>query len=249
MSKFLLNICILTILTVINLLLCSIGYGAVLSWERNNEHDLAGYKVYCGYSPGNFIHSIDLGKRTKCELSLLNLAEGATYYISITAYDFSGNESNFSDYITFLADDDIPEDEDNCPEAYNPEQDDNELDELGDMCDPDDDNDEIPDTDDNCRYEFNPAQEDRDGDGRGDSCDVCPIVQIFGEESAPVIFLRSFRDNVLSKTPEGQEIIELYYQWIPDMVKAMEKDEKFKEWVKETIDGLLLMMIGYRGKK
>ena len=169
MSKLFLNI---LVLTLINLLCCSIGHGAVLSWEQNHEHDLAGYKVYFGSAAGNYSHSIDLGKRTKCELSLLNLTEDVTYYISITAYDVSGNESDFSEYLAFLADDRVSANEDNCPEIYNPEQDDNELDGLGDMCDPDDDNDEILDLNDNCRYEFNPDQDDRDGDGRGDSCDV-----------------------------------------------------------------------------
>jgi len=43
----------------------------------------------------------------------------------------------------------------------------------------------------------------------------------------------------LSKSPEGQELINLYYQWSPEIVKAMEKDEEFKEEVKEMIDGVL----------
>jgi hypothetical protein len=208
-------------------------------WEQNRERDLAGYKVYFGYSPGNYVDSIDIGNRTQCELSLLNLTEDVTHYISITAYDVSGNESDFSEYLAFLADDYISANEDNCPEAYNPEQDDNELDGLGDLCDPDDDNDEIPDAQDNCLYAFNPGQEDRDGDGRGDSCDVCPIARLFGENSIQVVFLRSFRDNVLNKTPEGRELRELYYRWSPTFVQAMEESEEFKEWVREAVNDVL----------
>jgi len=45
--------------------------------------------------------------------------------------------------------------------------------------------------------------------------------------------------TILSQTPEGQEIIKLYYQWSPAIVDAMEKDAEFKEQVKEMIDGVL----------
>ena len=46
--------------------------------------------------------------------------------------------------------------------------------------------------------------------------------------------LRNFRDEVLSKTPAGQEIIRLYYEWSPAIVKAIKEDEEFKEHVKES---------------
>ncbi|MCK5186739.1 MAG: hypothetical protein KAR43_06345 [Deltaproteobacteria bacterium] len=52
------------------------------------------------------------------------------------------------------------------------------------------------------------------------------------------------RDNVLNKTPEGQEIIRLYYQWSPAIVKAMEEDEEFRGEVKEMIDGILPLIKG-----
>jgi len=67
----------------------------------------------------------------------------------------------------------------------------------------------------------------------------CALLQIYGENSEEVKALRSFRDNVLTQTPEGQEIIKLYYQWNPVIVKAMEKDEAFKEEVKALVDKLL----------
>ncbi len=37
----------------------------------------------------------------------------------------------------------------------------------------------------------------------------------------------------------GQEIIKLYYQWSPAVVRAMEEDEEFKEEVREMIDSVL----------
>jgi hypothetical protein len=50
---------------------------------------------------------------------------------------------------------------DNCPGAFNSEQEDYDNDIIGDSCD-------------NCIYFANPDQEDSDGDETGDSCDICP---------------------------------------------------------------------------
>ncbi|MCK5256486.1 MAG: hypothetical protein KAQ81_10715, partial [Deltaproteobacteria bacterium] len=71
---------------------------------------------------------------------------------------------------------------------------------------------------------------------------LCPTEQIFGQDSEEVTLLRRFRDSVLSKTPEGQELIRLYYQWSPVILQTMEKNEGFKEQVKEMIDGVLLLI-------
>jgi hypothetical protein len=46
----------------------------------------------------------------------------------------------------------------------------------------------------------------------------------------------------LNKTSEGQELIKLYYQWSPVLVKAMEGDEEFKGEVKRMIDSVLPMI-------
>jgi hypothetical protein len=71
----------------------------------------------------------------------------------------------------------------------------------------------------------------------------CVAKVIYGEESEEVELLRYIRDNVLSQTPEGREIIRLYYQWSPAIVKAMEEDEEFKEEVKGVIDELLTLLV------
>ena len=71
---------------------------------------------------------------------------------------------------------------------------------------------------------------------------TCPSQQIYGEGSLEVTLLRAVRDNLLSQTPAGRELIELYYRWGPVMVKAMEEDEAFKEELKKMIDRLLPMI-------
>ena len=72
----------------------------------------------------------------------------------------------------------------------------------------------------------------------------CAGEEIYGEYSEEVELLRAFRDEVLSQTPEGQEIIRLYYQWSPVIVKAMKEDEELKEEVKGMIDGVLPLIAG-----
>jgi hypothetical protein len=65
---------------------------------------------------------------------------------------------------------------------------------------------------------------------------------IYGEDSEETVLLRYYRDNVLSQTPEGLELIKLYYLWSPVVVRAMKQDEEFKEEIKQMIDGVLPMI-------
>jgi len=62
---------------------------------------------------------------------------------------------------------------------------------------------------------------------------------MYGEGSREVTLLRALRDNLLSQTSEGKELIKLYYQWSPVIVRAMETDEGFKKELKSMIDELL----------
>jgi hypothetical protein len=72
----------------------------------------------------------------------------------------------------------------------------------------------------------------------------CVAELLYGEDSAEAALLRRIRDDVFSKTPEGLAIVKLYYQWSPLLVKAMEADAEFKQWVMETIDSVLPMIEG-----
>jgi len=67
--------------------------------------------------------------------------------------------------------DGIPDEYDNCPYDFNPDQTDTDGDGAGDACDGDDDDDGVADPEDNCPLDYNPGQADLDGDGEGDACD------------------------------------------------------------------------------
>ena len=76
----------------------------------------------------------------------------------------------------------------------------------------------------------------------GQNNQVCFVEKLYGEHSEATELLRNFRDKVLNKTPEGQELTRLYYEWSSSIVEAMKEDEKFKEQVKELIDGVMLLI-------
>lgn len=58
--------------------------------------DLAGYKVYYGTSSNNYTHSVTIGNYTSTVVS--NLSSG-TWCFSVSSYDTSGNESEYSDEV------------------------------------------------------------------------------------------------------------------------------------------------------
>ena len=72
---------------------------------------------------------------------------------------------------------------------------------------------------------------------------TCPSKEIYGEGSLEVTLLRAVRDTVLSQTPEGREIIKLYYQWSPVITMAIRNDKAFKAEMKELLDGMLSLTI------
>jgi len=56
--------------------------------------DLAGYKLYYGQTSRSYSSIVDVGNQTTYTLS--GLEGGKIYYFSVTAYDTSGNESDYS---------------------------------------------------------------------------------------------------------------------------------------------------------
>jgi hypothetical protein len=63
----------------------------IVEWGANTEVDLAGYKVYYGTSSGTYPSTLNTGKVISLQVD--NLEAGKTYYVAMSAYDTSGNES------------------------------------------------------------------------------------------------------------------------------------------------------------
>lgn len=100
------NITILVLLFV--LFICNTVYSAqaTLSWNPNSESDLAGYKIYYGNASRVYTTDIEVGNVTS--YTIYNLTEGYTYYFAATAYDFSGNESGYSNEVSYAVPDIAP---------------------------------------------------------------------------------------------------------------------------------------------
>jgi hypothetical protein len=94
---------------------------------------------------------------------------GVAYYDLLTIGDctLDGSEDTFRDDDN----DNVPDDEDNCPGVSNPDQTDTDNDGQGNACDTDDDGDNVPDANDNCPLVPNTNQTDTDNDGLGNACD------------------------------------------------------------------------------
>jgi len=71
---------------------------ANLSWDANTETDVVGYRVYYGTSPGSYLQvrgaGIDVTSGTG--YTVTGLTSGVRYYFVVTAFDGSGNESDYS---------------------------------------------------------------------------------------------------------------------------------------------------------
>jgi chitinase len=70
-----------------------------LGWNAVSAANLAGYVLYYGYSSRNYSLSVDVGNYTTAALS--GLDQGKTYYFAATAYDTYGQESVFSNEVSY----------------------------------------------------------------------------------------------------------------------------------------------------
>ena len=77
-----------------------------LAWDRNPEPDLAGYKVYYGTRSGDYDVAIDVGDVS--QYTVMSLKPETRYYIVLTAYDTSWNESDLSAEVSGVSNQDPP---------------------------------------------------------------------------------------------------------------------------------------------
>ena len=75
-----------------------LGTEVTLQWDPNTEADLAGYRLYYGFSSRSYDNVVDLGDQTTYTLS--GLEQGQTYYFALTAFDTEGLESGYSNEVT-----------------------------------------------------------------------------------------------------------------------------------------------------
>jgi len=88
------------ILVTISLLFSSLALAAHidLAWDPITEPDLAGYIVYYGASSRNYTDWVDVGYVTSARIT--GLGDDTEYFFALAAYDYYGNDSDFSDEVS-----------------------------------------------------------------------------------------------------------------------------------------------------
>jgi hypothetical protein len=73
-----------------------------LSWDRNAEPTVVGYRVYYGTSSRSYSDVVNAGTSTTYVVT--GLDSDRKYFFAVTAYDTGGNESSFSNEVSWGSD-------------------------------------------------------------------------------------------------------------------------------------------------
>ena len=101
LTKICIVLCGMFYLLVLNV---AIGVAASINvtWIANSEPDLAGYLLYYGTSPGTYGSPVPIPAHST-SYEITNLSEGTLYYLALSAFDSSDNESEKSPEISGVA--------------------------------------------------------------------------------------------------------------------------------------------------
>jgi hypothetical protein len=94
------RIVVLALALMLSIPAICIAADVTLVWDPNpKSKNVAGYKVYYGYSKRNYKLNLNVGNHTTHTIS--GLESGQIYYFAVTAYNSKGHESKFSEEIHY----------------------------------------------------------------------------------------------------------------------------------------------------
>lgn len=87
----------------------SVGKGCVISWDANKEADLAGYKLFVGTTSGSYgPPQTVLIPAQSITCAGVGVTTDGQYFVTITAYDKTNNESAKAIEVPFTVDGTTP---------------------------------------------------------------------------------------------------------------------------------------------
>ena len=82
------------------------GQNVTLAWNPGSVTNIVGYNIYYGVTSQVYPNKVNVGNVTNASIS--GLVAGVTYYFSATEYDSLGNESGYSNEISYSVPTGIP---------------------------------------------------------------------------------------------------------------------------------------------
>ena len=100
---------VITVFTLLTLIFscshtCEAAGTKLLCWWESTESNVEGYYLHYGTESEKYTNSVKVeGKTTtSCPIAKFNFTPGQTYYVMITAYTDTGEESSYSDEIEVI---------------------------------------------------------------------------------------------------------------------------------------------------